>query len=59
MFVDFKKILDSGYSYKKSLAREHVKQESVDLLREKIKNSKIVPKSLTDKQVGRISRTNH
>ncbi|XP_070500143.1 alpha-tocopherol transfer protein-like [Chironomus tepperi] len=57
MFSDFKKILDSGYSYKKSLAREHVKQESVDLLREKIKNSKIVPKSLTDKQLLRFLTT--
>jgi len=59
MFVDFKKVLDSGYSYKKSLVREHVKQESVDLLREKIKSSKIVPKSLTDKQVGIIYGINH
>lgn len=59
MFVDFKKVLDSGYSYKKSLLRENVKQESVDLLREKIKNSKIVPKSLTDKQVRIIYGINH
>ena len=54
MFSDFKKILNSGFSYKKSLERENVKQESVDLLREKLKNSKIVPKSLTDKQVNVI-----
>ena len=51
MFSDFKKVLDSGYSYKKSLERNHLKQESVDLLREKIKDINIVPKSLTDKQV--------
>jgi hypothetical protein len=51
MFKDFKKILDKGHSYKKSLEREGIKQENVNLLRQKVKNSKYVPKSLTDKQV--------
>ena len=59
MFVNFKRVLESGFSYKKSLEREQIKQESVDLLREKIKDSKVVPKSLTDKQVKALSKSNY
>lgn len=51
MFKDLKNLLDRSYSYKKSLKRQNIKQENVNLLREKIQNSKYVPKSLTDKQV--------
>lgn len=54
MFKDFKKIIDKGHSYKKSLEREGIKQENLNLVREKVKNSKYVPKSLTDKQVERV-----
>ena len=51
MFKDFKKILDNGHSYKGSLEREGINQGNLNLLREKVKNSNYVPKSLTDKQV--------
>ena len=51
MFKDLKNLLDKSYSYKKSLKRQNIKQENVNLLREKVKNSKYVPRSLTDKQV--------
>ncbi|XP_070500264.1 alpha-tocopherol transfer protein-like [Chironomus tepperi] len=51
MFEDFKNTLDRCHSYKKSLKRLDINQESVNLLREKINNSKHVPKSLTDKQL--------
>jgi len=54
MFKDLKGLLDRSYSYKKSLKRQNVKQENVNLLRENVKNSKYVPKSLTDKQVEAV-----
>lgn len=51
MFARFGEILAGAYSYKKALEREKLKQEDVNLLREKLKTSKIVPQSLVDKQV--------
>lgn len=59
MFANFKSVLESGFSYKKSLEREKVDQKSVDLLREKLKDSKVVPKSLTDKQVWALCKLNY
>lgn len=53
MIARLKEILDSAYSYKKALDREKLSQKQVDLLREKLKCSKIVPQSLSDKQVSR------
>lgn len=47
----FKEILGFAYDYKKALERENLKQENVNLLRERLKSSKIVPKSLVDKQL--------
>jgi hypothetical protein len=47
----FKEILALSYDYKKALERENLKQENVNLLREKLKGSKIVPQSIVDKQL--------
>lgn len=47
----FKEILALSYDYKKALARENLKQENINLFREKLKSSKIVPQSVVDKQL--------
>lgn len=47
----FKEILAVAFDYKKALERENLKQESVDLLRVKLKHSKIVPLAIVDKQL--------
>lgn len=47
----FKEILGLAYDYKKTLERENLKQENVNLLRDRLMNSQIVPKSLVDKQL--------
>lgn len=52
MIFRLKAILDTAFSYKESLKRQNLKQESVDKLREKLKNSKIMPQASTDKQVS-------
>lgn len=48
---EFKEILSRSYDYKKALERENLKQENVNLLREKLKNSKLVPQAILDKQL--------
>lgn len=55
MFARFREILKSAYNYKEALDRENLTQENVNLLREKLKSSKVVPQSLADKQVSRTS----
>lgn len=57
MFARFRDILKSAYSYKEALERENLTQENVNLLREKLKSSKVVPQSLADKQVSRTRHT--
>lgn len=47
----FKEILALAYDYKKALARENIKQENINLFREKLKSSKIVPQAIVDKQL--------
>ncbi|KAG5679563.1 hypothetical protein PVAND_009123 [Polypedilum vanderplanki] len=51
MLQRFKEILKSAYNYNEALEREKLSQENVNLLREKLKSSKIVPQSLVDKQL--------
>ncbi|XP_070500251.1 alpha-tocopherol transfer protein-like [Chironomus tepperi] len=51
MFARFREILKSAYNYKEALDRENLTQENINLLREKLKNSKVVPQSLADKQL--------
>jgi hypothetical protein len=47
----FQRIINNAYDYQEALDRQGIKQEDVDLLREKIKRSKIVPQYIHDKQV--------
>jgi hypothetical protein len=51
MIARFREILASAFNYLNALEREKLKQSDVNLLRGKLKESKIVPKSLVDKQV--------
>lgn len=47
----FMKLLQNAYNYNEALKRQNIKQEEVDRLREKVKESKYVPKFIIDKQV--------
>lgn len=47
----FEEIINNAYDYEEALERQGIKQEDVDLLREKIKKSKLVPQYINDKQV--------
>lgn len=51
LLTRFKEILATAYDYKKALDRENLKKENVKLFREKLKDSKIVPKAVVDKQL--------
>jgi hypothetical protein len=51
MSINFQAIIDKAFNYEKALKRQGLKQEDVDRLREKVKDSKFVPKSIVDKQV--------
>ena len=51
MALNFQEIIDKAFDYNEALKRQELKQEDVEKLREKIKDSKFVPKSIVDKQV--------
>ena len=48
----FLKILNNAYNYEEALKRQNLKQQDVDQLREKARDSKYVPKFIIDKQVN-------
>jgi hypothetical protein len=50
-FEAFKEIIENAYDYEEALKRLNIKQKDVDLVREKVKFSKEVPRFLHDKQV--------
>lgn len=52
MSETFKNILATAYNYEEALKRQNLKQEDVDRLRAKIKDSEHVPKFIVDKQVN-------
>lgn len=47
----FKNILRRAYNYDEALRRQNIDQSDVTKLRERIKDSKFIPKFMTDKQV--------
>lgn len=47
----FVKLIKTAYNYEEALKRQNLRQEDVDLLRERAKGSKSVPKFIIDKQV--------
>lgn len=47
----FKQLFGSAYNYKEALARENLKQENVEALRDKIKPIQLIPKRILDQQV--------
>lgn len=51
MTDNFQEIIDKAFNYKEALKRQGLKQKDVDRLRDKIQDSKNVPKFLVDKQV--------
>ena len=53
MFSRFEHIIEGAYDYQEALKRQNLKQEDVDALREKSKQSKLVPRDIHDKQVRR------
>lgn len=52
MFAKFEHIIEGAYDYNEALKRQSLKQEDVDLLRQKAKKSKIIPRFIHDKQVN-------
>lgn len=53
MLAEFQKIIeDKLFDYEKVLKRTGIKQEEVDLLREKTKSSRCVPKIIDDRNVN-------
>lgn len=48
---NFEAVIDRAFDFKESLERQGIKQSDVDLLREKTKRSKFVPRWIHDKQV--------
>lgn len=48
---NFEAVIDRAFDYKESMERQGIKQSDVDLLREKTKRSKLVPRWIHDKQV--------
>lgn len=51
MSLNFQDIIDNAFNYEEALERQGLKQEDVNRLRDKVKDSKFVPKSIVDKQV--------
>lgn len=47
----FKQIVNSAFNYNEALDRQNIRQESVNLLREKVKSIESVPKFIFDRQV--------
>lgn len=51
MSLNFQDIIDKAFNYEEALIRQGLKQEDVEKLRDKVRDSKFVPKSIVDKQV--------
>lgn len=49
---DFDKFVENAFDYKEALTRQGITQDDVDLLRQKAKRSKLVPRFINDKQVN-------
>lgn len=56
VLLRFKQIINAAYNYQEAIERENLKQENIQLLREKVKSSDLVPKSLIDRQVRELFR---
>lgn len=54
MWAGFENTIKNAYDYEEALTRQNLKQKNVDLLREKTKRSKFVPRYIHDKQVSKI-----
>lgn len=50
-FSGFELFIEGSYNYEEALERQGLKQEDVDLLRQKVKRSKLVPRFIHDKNV--------
>lgn len=55
-FDKFDALINDAYNYEECLERQGLKQEDVELLREKMKRSKLVPRFIHDKQVRKLIR---
>lgn len=51
LLTRFKQIIECAYDYQQAIERENLKRENLQDLREKVKSSEFVPKSLIDRQV--------
>lgn len=51
MIERFKKCFKAAYDFDEALDRQKLSRESIELLREKLKLSEVVPKLLIDNQV--------
>lgn len=56
MWAGFEHTIRDSYNYEEALERQNLKQKNVDLLREKTKRSKFVPRYIHDKQVRQIQK---
>lgn len=56
-FDKFDELINDAYNYEECLERQGLKHEDVELLREKMKRSKLVPRFIHDKQVKKLIRT--
>lgn len=54
MWAEFEHTIRDAYDYEEAMVRQNLKQKNVDLLREKTKRSKLVPRYIHDKQVRQI-----
>lgn len=52
MFAKFEHIIEGAYDYQEALKRQNLKHKDVNLLREKAKRSKLIPRFIHDKQVN-------
>lgn len=48
----FKKVVESSFDYDEAMRRQNLNQVDIDRLREKVKDSKYVPKYILDKQAS-------
>lgn len=50
-FSGFEIFIEGSYNYAEAIERQGLKQEDVDLVRQRVKRSKLVPRFIHDKQV--------
>lgn len=51
MLLRFLELIDNAFDYEEALIRQNLKQEDVNALRDKIRDSACIPSSISDKQV--------